>query len=70
MMCTADTSLYTFSWPEDPDAMFLDAHSKSPRKCADWEQLEGYAWGRKTGLALTLLKTVPDENETIEEKWN
>ncbi|KAF2792807.1 hypothetical protein K505DRAFT_245899, partial [Melanomma pulvis-pyrius CBS 109.77] len=64
VMCTADTSLYTFSWPEGPDFGFLDAHSRSPRKCTDWEQLENYAWGRKIGLAPTLLKFELDSNVT------
>ncbi|KAF2278034.1 uncharacterized protein EI97DRAFT_432118 [Westerdykella ornata] len=61
VMCTGDLSLYTFTWPENPKAKFLDAHSTSPRKCVDWDQLESYAWKRKVGLAPTLIKDVEDK---------
>lgn len=61
-MCTADTSLYTFTWPDDPDAVFLDAQSKSPRKCVGWAQVEIWGMKRKISLSPVLLKTVPDDD--------
>ncbi|KAF2728223.1 hypothetical protein EJ04DRAFT_569715 [Polyplosphaeria fusca] len=61
-MCNADLSFFTFSWPADPDARFLNPHSTSPKWCVNWEQVESYAWKRKIGLTPTLLKDVPDNS--------
>lgn len=58
-MCNADLSLYTFTWPEEENFTFLDAHSKTPRKCVDWSQVEAWSVARKIELAPTVLK--PEE---------
>jgi hypothetical protein len=55
-MCRVDLSVYTFTWSENSDAQFLDAHSSSKRGCVDFEQLEAYAARRGIGLAPTLLR--------------
>ncbi|KAF2187322.1 hypothetical protein K469DRAFT_506022, partial [Zopfia rhizophila CBS 207.26] len=47
LMCTADISLYTFSWPKYEKFTFLDAHSKPPRKCVGWGQFESWSLKRK-----------------------
>jgi hypothetical protein len=55
-MCSADLSLYTFTWPPDLDPYnvtslsFLDAHSKSPRQCRAWSQIEEFSQKRKISL--------------------
>ncbi|KAF2475361.1 uncharacterized protein BDR25DRAFT_340146 [Lindgomyces ingoldianus] len=67
LMCTADLSLYTFSWPDDPDAIFLNAHSNSPRKCVKWEQLERWSTKRKISLSPVLLKTAPNKSNPKED---
>ncbi|KAL5453757.1 hypothetical protein PMIN07_007844 [Paraphaeosphaeria minitans] len=54
--CNADLSLYTFTWPREEDFTFLDAHSKTPRKCVDWGQVEKWSMERKVELALTVMK--------------
>ncbi|KAF2443855.1 hypothetical protein P171DRAFT_474012 [Karstenula rhodostoma CBS 690.94] len=55
-MCNADLSLYTFTWPREENFTFLDAHSKTPRTCVDWGQVEAWSVGRKVGLAPTVIK--------------
>ncbi|ORY19202.1 hypothetical protein BCR34DRAFT_552734 [Clohesyomyces aquaticus] len=59
-MCTPDLSVYSFTWPSNQNASFLDAHSYMPRNCIDWRQLEAYTWKRRIGLTPTLLYSVPD----------
>ncbi|KAF2112772.1 hypothetical protein BDV96DRAFT_580343 [Lophiotrema nucula] len=59
-MCNPDLSLYTFSWPKEADPEFLIPHSNSPRKCADWSQIEDYGMKRSIGLTPTLLREVDD----------
>ncbi|KAF1973173.1 hypothetical protein BU23DRAFT_465640 [Bimuria novae-zelandiae CBS 107.79] len=54
-MCNADLSLYTFTWPEKEKSDFLDAHSKTPRKCVDWSQVEGWSMRRKVSLTPTVV---------------
>ena len=54
-MCNADLSLYTFTWPEQKDAEFLDAHSKTPRKCVDWDQVEQWSLERSVSLTPTIV---------------
>ncbi|KAF2119245.1 hypothetical protein BDV96DRAFT_642282 [Lophiotrema nucula] len=64
VMCAADLSFYTFTWPKEENFTFLDAHSKSPRKCVDWEQIQDWSTGRKISLTPTVL--YPDEEESSE----
>lgn len=59
VMCSADLSLYTFTWPQRQHFTFLDAHSRSPRKCVDWNQLE--AWSMKRRISLTPTVIYPAE---------
>ncbi|KAJ4347897.1 uncharacterized protein N0V89_009269 [Didymosphaeria variabile] len=58
-MCNADLSLYTFTWPKEENFTFLDAHSKTPRKCVDWTQVEEWSDRRKVELAPTVI--MPEE---------
>lgn len=55
-MCNADLSLYTFTWPRKEDFTFLDAHSNTPRKCVNWDQVEEWSVQRKVELAPTVIK--------------
>ncbi|KAF2726541.1 hypothetical protein EJ04DRAFT_453159 [Polyplosphaeria fusca] len=59
-MCTPDLSVYSFTWPMESDASFLDAHSSMPRRCVDWDQVARYMWRRRISLAPTLLFNLPD----------
>ncbi|KAF2269568.1 hypothetical protein CC78DRAFT_509075 [Lojkania enalia] len=56
IMCSPDLSMYTFHWPEIDKALFLDATSKSPRKCVDWGQLSGWSERRMVEMVPTLIK--------------
>lgn len=60
-MCRADLSVYTFSWPVDEDARFLDAHSASRRVCVEWGDVEEWSRGRRIAVAPTLLRPVEVE---------
>lgn len=56
VMCSADTSLYTFFW----NTTYADRplpKSSSNRKCVDWEGLESWADARKVPLNPVLLRT-------------
>lgn len=73
--CRADTSLYTFTWPENDSALFLEAHSNSPQKCVDWKELEDWSGDRRIYDQTILLKPGGDMNRTtsslgVEEKEN
>lgn len=39
-MCSADTSLHTFSWGDDPSAGRVHTKTRATRQCIDWDRFQ------------------------------